>query len=106
MPHAYDAALFCDECAADIIDDCKARGIEDSGDSNDYPQWDSSSGESDCPEHCYECHEFLENPLTSDGHEYLRAAIANDIATGRSDSVAVTIWAPYYDIDTDSNPED
>ena len=47
---------------------------ESSYDSGEFPKgpYDNGGGESDCPQHCGACHEFLENPLTSDGLEYAR----------------------------------
>jgi hypothetical protein len=96
MAYAYEAAMWCDDCARGVMTELDARGVEDTGDSNDYPQSDGSSGESDHPEHCDACRVFLENPLTSDGWEYVREAITDAVADGRYDSVACTEWAPFY----------
>lgn len=48
---------------------------ESTYDSGEYPKgpYGDGGGESDSPQHCGACHEFLENSLTSDGAEYVRA---------------------------------
>lgn len=66
-------------------------------DSGDYPKGCYGSSESDCPEHCGDCGEFLENDLTSDGNDYVVEAVNADLAAGCNDSVACTVWAPFYD---------
>lgn len=96
MAYAYNAAMWCDDCAAAVMRELDARGVADTGDSNGYPQADGSSGEADSPQHCDDCGVFLENPLTSDGWDYVREAITADVAAGRYDSVACREWAPFY----------
>ncbi len=43
-------------------------------DSGEYPcgPYADGGGESDTPSHCGGCQEFLENPLTADGYQYVR----------------------------------
>jgi len=96
--YAYNAALYCSECADRIMCELDEReGADaDSGDSNDYPQWCSDDSESDCPEHCDGCGEFLGNSLTSEGVDYVVQAYREDMLAGRRDSVACQVWAPYY----------
>jgi len=101
MAYAYNAAMWCDDCATTIMRDLDAKGVEDTGDTDDYPQGDSSDGEADSPQHCDGCNAFLENPLTADGYAYVRETILEDCRTGRTDSVACTEWAPFYGIETD-----
>lgn len=93
--YAYNAALWCDDCAEAIQEDLDNAGHEDTGDTNEYPQY-CSSDESDCPEHCDGCGEFLENDLTSDGVDYVKDAVDDDEEAGIIDSVAVTVWKPFY----------
>ena len=102
--YAYNCDVFCDDCGDEIKTGLDNKGIEDTGDTNDYPQY-SSQDESDCPEHCADCHEFLENALTSDGYDYAERTVHRDIAAGFTDSVACTVWAAYYDIPIE-NPND
>ena len=101
MPYAYNAAMWCDDCAEKVKADLDAQGVEDSGDTNDYPQWCSDSEETDTPQHCDDCHAFLETPLTGDGFTYVAEAIQDAIAARRLTSVAVTEWWPVYRYDLD-----
>jgi hypothetical protein len=87
--------MICDGCADDAIALLEQEGYTDSGDTNDYPQYASSS-ESDCPDHCGHCGEFLENDLTSDGADYVIAAVRENMEEGRHDSIACTVWREYY----------
>ena len=95
MPYAYNAEMLCDECAVECITELDLEGYEDTGDTNDYPQYASSS-ESDGPDNCGGCGEFLENDLTTDGADYVIAAIRADMEAGWFDSIACTVWAVYY----------
>lgn len=94
--YVYDAAMRCDYCAEKIRADLDAQVVEDDGDTDTYPQWCSDSEESDFPQHCNDCHAFLENALTSYGYAYVEEAIQDAIAARRLDSVAVTEWWPFY----------
>lgn len=94
--YAYNAAIWCDDCAAKVQAELDAKGIEDSGDSDHYPQWCSDDSEFDSPEHCDECHVFLESRLTGDGYTYVEESVREAIVTGRLDSVAITEWLPHY----------
>jgi hypothetical protein len=82
--------------------------------SDAYPKWRSDYAESDCPEHCgngaecinaeqlsdgFKIGQFLGSRLTSYGVEYVKEAVQDDLESGRAGSVAVKIWAPYYDLD-------
>ena len=95
--YAYNAALWCDDCAEKITDKLDKAGHEDTGDTNEYPQWYSDSEESDCPQHCDGCGEFLENSLTSYGEDYVKEHVDDDEEAGITDSVVVTVWKPFYD---------
>ena len=104
--YAYQAALYCDDCARGIIEEL-TDGLDDeqieelnSGDTDDFPQW-CSDDESDCPNHCDSCNEFLETSLTGYGINYAVEKIAEDILDGRIDSVAVSVWLPFYSLGDD-----
>lgn len=79
MPNAYiyQADIYCEPCGKDICDDLIASGNLPNEDSDHYPQgpYPNGGGEADCPQHCATCHTFLENPLTSEGLEYLKEQI-------------------------------
>jgi hypothetical protein len=96
--YIYNAALYCDDCADSIMAELDYAGRDDrfDGDSNNYPQYCAGSDESDCPEHCDGCGEFLGNDLTSDGVDYVINAVREDLEAGRFGSVACTVWRDYY----------
>jgi hypothetical protein len=66
---------------------------EGSFDSDDYPKgpYRDGGGESDCPQHCDHCNTFLENPLTEEGEEYVRQAVAENPT-----SPAIEEWGHFY----------
>ncbi len=99
--YIYCADIYCAECGEAIRKDvAKDGGLpadeldEYTYDSNDYPKgpYADGGGESDCPQHCGNCHTFLENPLTADGYEYVQEALAN----GTGDSEVLAMWLDYY----------
>lgn len=58
-------AYIAPEGAEFYCEDCKDETMEALAD---------GGGEADCPNHCSGCNAFLENPLTSEGEEYVRNA--------------------------------
>jgi hypothetical protein len=109
MCYIYNADIYCDDCADKIKDalvrDGSAAALiaegadltdERSYDSDEYPKGCTGSDESDCPQHCGDCGEFLENDLTTDGADYVINAVREDLEEGRHDSIACTVWADYY----------
>lgn len=105
MCYAYNADIYCDDCGGKIREELDGEGFEDTGDTDEYPQY-FDDDESDCPQHCGDCHVFLENSLTSDGYEYAKQAVEEAVRRGDDDSVALTEWAPFYGIDTDNGSDD
>jgi hypothetical protein len=122
------AALYCEPCGEREADgfplglrpDCecgqpaKSHGVngdellecveywpeETLYDSDDYPKgpYPNGGGEADTPQHCDSCSVFLENPLTEDGRDYVRGALAMD-----EEPLANFItrqWAAFYEIAT------
>jgi hypothetical protein len=109
MAGIYCADIYCDACTEDIKSDIRADDRvkqliaggadlddETTFDSDEYPKYCSDSSESDSPQHCGDCGVFLENDLTSDGEDYVKQAVRDDLMSGRTDSVAVTEWMEYY----------
>lgn len=108
MGYIFQADVYCDECGEAIRRNLAEVAPEDSldhhsYDSDDYPK-DASveQEESDCPEHCADCHEFLHNPLTSEGYKYVQSAL-NEIPAGTSIAKLTAAghphlaeWASYY----------
>lgn len=108
MPYIYQADIWCDSCGQQIRQQLKADGKapkdpsdEYSYDSDDYPKYASDDEPVDSPNHCAahaDCLEALElhdgskvgalvqSNLTSDGVEYVRAAVAE------GSEVATTFW--------------
>jgi len=62
--YLFDLELYCSNCTPD-----GARCVDDGG------------GESDVPQHCHECGEFLKNPLTQDGVKYVVEKIEEYLRT-------------------------
>ena len=95
----YRAALLCEPCGERTRDELAAKGLapadpdnESSYDSDAYPKgpYPDGGGESDSPSHCDVCSEFLENPLTSHGRQYVRDASPR--------TATVRAWQDYYGI--------
>lgn len=93
--YVYNAALFCFDCGHEIIEMLDEINEKDTGDSDDYPQgpYPNGGGESDYPQHCdnLDCGVFLENPLTTDGQDYVRACFVD-----APSNPIVAMWADYY----------
>ena len=99
--YAYNADVWCDDCAEKTIAEIDAAHPgedQDTGDTDDYPQYATSDGEADCPQHCAGCGTFLENNLTRDGREYVTNAVRDACERGEWDRVALKEWLPFYDI--------
>ena len=91
--YAYNAELFCDDCGKAIIGDLAEAGIEDTGDTNDFPQWaDEDTSETDSPSHCAECASLLLESLTKEG----RAYVAEALTSWKGDEEVLTQWAEYF----------
>lgn len=92
--YIYQAALLCEECA----EACREKMDREGNNPDCFPDgpYVDGGGESDSPEHCDCCHAFLENPLTTDGMEYVRSACLERDPTERN--LATTVWAPFYGV--------
>jgi hypothetical protein len=110
--YVFAAALLCEECGEKTRDEIEASGKapsdpddETSYDSDDYPKgpYADGGGEADSPQHCDTCKTFLENPLTSEGLDYVRGIIAERLADPDAslDVPSFNDWAPFYDLPTD-----
>jgi len=111
-PFAYQANLICEDCAGNVIKDLESKNIEDSGDTNDYPQGDSGNNESDSPCHCRfgaKCINAVRLPsgkkigcplrtkLTIYGIAYTRDNIAAHILYGNDQQKAISrLWLYLY----------
>jgi hypothetical protein len=65
-------------------------------DSCSYPvAYDSSTGESDTPDHCLQCGDFLERNLTNEGRQYVQ----NYVDTLDGDTDITLLWGEFYGIE-------
>ena len=97
LVYIYKAAFYCQSCAQEIKADLSfaQEGISEYDyDSDDYPKGPFSVGESDTPDHCDTCSQFLENALTQDGYDYVTDAIQEN--TGNQD--VLDTWAEFYNL--------
>lgn len=119
--YIFQADIYCEDCGKDIANcinkDCadlakhltKIYPLEKT-DSNHYPQgpYPDGGGESDTPQHCgcgKDCLNaitlrngrkvgcFLENPLTSEGYQYVVDSHAE-----QPNSEVVEIWREFYGV--------
>ena len=120
--YVYKADLLCEDCGEKIRAELTKAGKapanpnnEHSYDSDDFPKgpYPDGGGEDDTPQHCgmdLDCVNadeygsmFLENPLTEDGYAYVKAACKEAHVNEDGVSVALDIWADFYDIDLDDD---
>jgi hypothetical protein len=116
MAYIFQAALLCEDCGDKVCAELTAAGKapknpddEYSYDSDDFPKgpYPEAGGEADVPHHCDKCGEFLENPLTSEGVEYVKEAClaALEHTPSGTDSVALDVWAKFYEISLEPDDE-
>lgn len=113
MGYIYQADTYCNDCGGRIRSSLRgthpALCPEDemdhySYDSDNYPKdADIEHEESDIPQHCAQCGDFLHNPLTSEGYKYVQDAL-NQIPAGTSIAKLINAghehladWAGWYD---------
>lgn len=112
MSYIYQADVYCDECGKAICDDIEANHSDlvpadtwdqSSYDSDDYPKSaDLENEESDCPEHCAQCHICFENPLTSAGYKYVQErlnalpALTSLLKLREAGHGVLADWASWY----------
>lgn len=116
----YNADLYCEDCILEVCiengalspaaremgwdkareqwEEANAVESESDYDSGEFPKgpYGDGGGESDSPQHCGGCGEFLENGLTSEGSERVMDAIVEHLSTGRGQCAKE--WADFYDI--------
>lgn len=94
----YQAAVYCEEHGKARRAQLTAAGKapadidnESTYDSDAFPKgpYSDGGGEADSPQNCDDCGLFLENPLTTDGYEYVRSAAAEFVTEGADESWSV-----------------
>ena len=97
--YIYQGDIYCPSHATAIMIDL-VETVENTGDSAVYPQgpYPNGGGEADIPQHCGSCGVFLENPLTTDGEDYVRKAmiLTGTVGYGTAQQ-AVAQWKAFYD---------
>lgn len=107
--YAFKAALYCEDCARQIMTGLQQPAPPFNVDSDSYPQGPLAlgGGEADTPQHCDSCNVFLCNPLTPDGDSYVRDKAEGftrpgdsweDVATRAANSAQHDLagWIRYY----------
>ena len=89
--YSADADIWCGYCALKLYPD-----LDEQEDNEGNPVHYVLDDFADTPQHCGQCGTFLENGLTDDGWQYVAETIRRDLAEGRPDSVACTIWYRHY----------
>lgn len=104
MAYIYQADIYCDDCAEDIMRRLRAEGNVPADCSDDWPKWCDGDAESDTPQHCAsgpgclnaevlpdggKVGYFFGNDLTSDGIEYVKEAV-------REGGVVADLWRRTY----------
>lgn len=109
MTYMLQAALICNHCAAEfmantprppeVIELAPGDFDETSYDSDVWPKgpYGDGGGEADCPQHCDHCGEFLNNPLTGDGENYVMDAFREYVDAGRGNLDVLLEWRASYD---------
>jgi hypothetical protein len=106
MAYIYRADNYCDRCGEQIAARIRANGKgpkdeidHHSFDSGEFPKlYDAWRKESDTPEHCGQCHEFLLNPLTSEGYKNVQERLNESKAVKLSGlSGVLREWAGWYE---------
>lgn len=85
--YLYRGVWLCERCAKEV----KAV-LSKNDDSDFYPvgPFSDGGGEADAPQHCDKCDLFLENPLTDEGIEYVREALAD------GEGACLAEWEEFY----------
>ena len=107
----FQADIWCADCGRLIQKRLEEDNVEDTGDSDDYPQgpFGDGGGEADSPQFCAAhdgCINFiqvdgrkigapLENPLTTDGVEYLKGMIKGKRSQSQFIRVLKDVWGDY-----------
>lgn len=94
----FKADVLCKACAAAREHEAFREGVFESEDSDDLPQgpYAYGGGEADCPQHCGDCGEFLENPLTPHGVAYVADLLGQHKASGRGSRAVLAAWVAEY----------
>jgi hypothetical protein len=96
--YQYEGDNYCGPCGEAIAATLPEPDAweREHPDSCSYPvAHDSSSGESDTPDHCGECQLFLERNLTEEGRRYVQ----DYMDTLEGDTDITLLWGEFYSIE-------
>lgn len=104
MAYIYQADVWCDTCADEIMEKIRKEHPEmvpedpmddRQFDSDDWPKgYLPEHEESDGPDNCAGCREFLRNQLTQEGYRYLQGILNEH---GKELPEPAQEWADHYD---------
>lgn len=97
--YIYQGALLCEECALSYREQICCQGVTPNyEDSERWPvgPYSNGGGESNSPCHCDHCGVFLENPLTTDGYEYVREAVSDALTSPGWLGPTIASWTSFY----------
>lgn len=101
--YIYQAALLCQRCGEhrrallQNTDKMPANpAAEYTYDSDDYPKgpYANGGGAADTPQHCDDCSVYLNNPLTTDGVQYVLETLLDGIGANAAGPAAV-LWSEH-----------
>jgi len=105
--YLYQAELFCADCGEhlrSVLPLPAGANLDDEStwDSDAYPKGPvaDGGGEADSPQHCGDCNEFLQNPLTPDGIAYVRKALTIYESTGEGRDLILAQWRDFYGLES------
>lgn len=107
--YMLQAALICPDCAAEFMANTpkpdhvvqfpnSGEFDESTYDSDEWPKgpYGDGGGEADTPQHCDHCGEFLDNPLTGDGENYVIDAFRDYVDAGKGKLDVLVQWRNAY----------
>ena len=99
--YIYKAALYCEGCALHLRRTLPDESIINNSETWPQGPYANGGGEADTPQHCDTCDVFLENPLTSDGLNYVREHVeaeqTQNTRTGYEAQTRVGEWRTFYE---------
>lgn len=119
--YIYAADVYCVKCGRDIRQRLTEQGLrpdnphdETAYDSDEYPKGPDNVDESDSPQHCgsgddcldalelngVKYGKFLENPLTSEGIEYVKESHVE------RPTDLTEMWMEFYGLETETEDDD
>jgi|SRR3954462_10194362 len=95
--YIFQSALLCEDCARTVRRESHTAIVaqadaDDNSDLAPIGPYPNGGGEADSPQHCDHCGIHLQNPLTSEGYNFMQEAAQNP--TSHSD--VIREWIRFY----------